>query len=192
MVKKLKKKKKKRGIFSLLLRRARTLAELCAQPARASRRGSAPPVRTGCSVCGCVFKASACVTRRGACRNPELMHQTPDRKPGERSASPVTLGSRLVLHCGTNTVMFRLPSFQKYSTAIAIPRQEKNFFRPWLQEERQSARQCNVCPKSVRLHREKAKSVHNRNDHHKTLSHTLSLFGALKAPRPRQNLLEGT
>ena len=48
----------------------------------------------------------------------------------------MTLGSRLVLHCGTNTVMFLLPSFQKYSTAIAIPRQLKNFFRPWLEESK--------------------------------------------------------
>jgi hypothetical protein len=28
--------------------------------------------------------------------------------------------------------MFLLPSFQKYSTASSMPRQLKNFFRPWV------------------------------------------------------------
>lgn len=84
-------------------------------------------------------------------------------------ASPVTLGSRLVLHCGTNTVMFLLPSFQKYSTAIAIPRQLKNFFRPWLEGNKDNFIQVKAYVKAKFYHRQNSHAQQNQHKHAFTL-----------------------
>lgn len=49
---------------------------------------------------------------------------------------PVVSRSLFWRHWGTNTVISRWPRLQNVSTASAIPRQEKNRWRPWLERRR--------------------------------------------------------
>lgn len=95
--------------------------------------GAVPSAGASTGRHACPFIFTLLLLPREACAaipSQPAHHRT--RTRGSQPASPVTLGSRRVLHWGTNTVMFLFPSFQKYSTAMAIPRQEKNLFRPWL------------------------------------------------------------
>lgn len=47
-------------------------------------------------------------------------------------SSPLTLRFFFSCQVGTNTVTSRCPRFQKYCTAMAMPRQEKKCWRPCL------------------------------------------------------------
>lgn len=51
---------------------------------------------------------------------------------GGVDSSPLTLRFFFSCQVGTNTVTSRCPRFQKYCTAMAMPRQEKKCWRPCL------------------------------------------------------------
>lgn len=53
--------------------------------------------------------------------------------PGGRHSSPLTLRFFFSCQVGINTVTSRCPRFQKYCTAMAMPRQEKKCWRPCLE-----------------------------------------------------------
>lgn len=54
------------------------------------------------------------------------------RGAGRVDSSPLTLRFFFSCQVGTNTVTSRCPRFQKYCTAMAMPRQEKKCWRPCL------------------------------------------------------------